>query len=130
VRARTGANGWAYFPPLSFAAATVLVQAPGYARQRIAWRNGQPELKVEMAPEAVIAGEIRDQAGRPVKVGMVTLASGGDRLWTTVVDGKGCFRVAELPAGTWTVQAAGSTQAEQVFVTAGQTKEVRFRVRE
>jgi protocatechuate 3,4-dioxygenase beta subunit len=130
VRARTGADGWADFPSLSFTGATVLVQAPGSARQRIAWRNGQQELKVEMAPEAVIAGEVRDLTGRPVRVGLVTLLSGGDQISTTILDGKGCFRVAELPAGIWTVQADGAAEAVQVFVTAGQTKEVRFRVRE
>src|SRR5207253_11244403 len=67
VRGRAGPDGWADFPALTFGEATVLVQAPGFARQYRGWRNGAKELTIKLAREAVLVGEVRDAAGAPVK---------------------------------------------------------------
>src|SRR5438105_13116561 len=40
-RGRTSADGWADFPTLGFGEATVLMQAPGFARQCVGWRSRQ-----------------------------------------------------------------------------------------
>lgn len=128
VRARTGVDGWAHFSALTFGGATVLVQAPGYARQRSGWRNGQSDLKFELVPEAVVIGEVRDGAGRPMKAFHVTLASGGDQISTTVgPDDKGWFDVGELRAGKWTVivrdaDGRSTLHQQQLSLSAGETK--------
>jgi beta-lactamase regulating signal transducer with metallopeptidase domain len=132
ARGRTAADGWVAFPALSFGGATVLVEAPGYGRQRVGWRNGEKELRVELAPEAVVVGEVRDAAGRPVKEFYVSLMSGGDQISTSVgSDDKGRFRIAELPAGAWTVTVRGADglstlHQEQVTLEAGETKELKI----
>ncbi len=64
TRGRTDEQGWADFPGLACGEATVLVQAPGFGRQRLGWRDGRSELVVALQPEAVLAAEVRDAAGR------------------------------------------------------------------
>jgi hypothetical protein len=136
VRGRTGADGWADFPALSFASATVLVQAPGRARYRVGWRDGAKELTCELAPEAVLAGEVRDAAGKPVPAFYVNLSSGGDQVAAAAgPDDKGRFRIPELPAGTWQVLVRdidGRTTLHQAEVTlrAGETKELKVEVKQ
>jgi hypothetical protein len=136
ARRRTAADGWVDFPALSFGGATVLVQAPGYARQRRPWRNGEKELTVDLAVEAVLTGEVHDAAGRPVKAFYVSLASGGDQVSTSAgADDKGRFRVGELPAGEWavTVRGADGTSTlheERVSLKAGATKELTIQVKQ
>ncbi len=134
VRGRAGADGWADFPALSFASATVLVQAPGRARYRVGWRDGAKELNCELAPEAVLAGEVRDGAGKPVAAFYVNLSSNdGDQVAAAVgPDEKGRFRLAELPAGTWQLHVRdsdGRTTLHQgeVKLRAGETKELKIK---
>jgi hypothetical protein len=128
ARTRTGADGWAEFRGLSFGEATVLVQAAGHARQRLGWRNDQKELSVELLPEAVLSGEVRDAAGQPARGFYWNLTSaGGDQLGGAPdPDAQGRFRVTELPAGQWTLMiraADGFRQLHQETVTlkAGET---------
>jgi hypothetical protein len=133
VRGRTGADGWADFPALSFGAATVLVQAPGHARYRVGWRDGAKELTCELAPEAVLTGEVRDTAGKPVAAFYVNLSGGGDQISATVEpDDKGRFRIAGLSAGTWQVlvraiDGRSTLHQEEVKLQAGQTKELKVK---
>jgi hypothetical protein len=132
VRGRTGSDGWANFPALGFGGATVLVRAPGYARNRAPWRNIEKELTIELASEAVLAGEARDAAGRPLQDFYVSLMSGEDQISTSAgPDDKGHFRIDELPARTWTltVRAADGRQTlheDQITLKAGETKEVKI----
>lgn len=137
VRTRTGADGWAKFPPLSFGAATVLVQAPGYGRHRFGWREGQKELTAELAPEAVIAGEVCNPGGQLLKEYYVSLSSGsGDQISASVgPSDKGRFRVTELPAGTWTLSIRGADgiatlHNEQIVLKAGETKNLKIEAKE
>ncbi len=132
VRGRTAADGWANFPALSFGEGTVLVQAPGYGRHRLGWRNGQKELTVELAPEAVLTGEVCDTAGKPVKTFYVGLQADGDRITTHVgPEDKGRFRLAELTARTWKItvyDADGSSTLHegQVLLKTGEVKELKI----
>src|SRR5262249_25584633 len=125
VRTRTRADGWAKFPPLSFGAATVLVRAPGYGRHRFGWREGQKELTAELAPEAVITGEVRDSKGLPLKEYYVSLSGNGDQISASVgSDEKGRFRVTELLAGSWSLSIRGpdgiaTLHTEQIVLKAG-----------
>lgn len=128
VRGRTAADGWADFPALGFGEATVVVRAPGYARHRRGWRTGQKELVIEMAPEAVLAGDVHDMAGKPVGECYLSLNSGGDQVSLSVgPDDGGRFRIPELPAGNWSVTVRGSNgrtelYAGQVTLKAGETR--------
>jgi uncharacterized GH25 family protein len=132
VRGRTNADGVADFPALSFAGATLLVQAPGYARYRVGWRNGRNELTCKLEPEAVIDGEVRDATGKPMKEFYVSVTSRGDQISASVgPDDKGRFRVAELPEGTWTVmvrdtEAHSILYQAQIALKAGETKELKI----
>jgi hypothetical protein len=102
VRRRTGDDGWADFRGLPFAGATVLVQAPGFARQHVGWRKNEAELTVELAPEAVLTVTVGDAAGRPPREFHVNLTSGGDQITGRGgPDDQGQVRLAELPAGDW-----------------------------
>jgi len=137
VRTRTGADGWARFPPLSFGAATVLVQAPGYGRHRFGWRDGQKELTAELAPEAVIAGEVRTSAGQPLKEYYVSLTGGaGDQISASVGSSdKSRFRITELPAGSWSLSIRGADgiatlHTEQIVLKAGETKNLKIEAKE
>jgi hypothetical protein len=137
VRGRTGADGAADFPALSFGSATVLVRAPGHARYRVGWRDGAGELTCELGKEAVLAGEVLDTAGKPVPAFYVNLSSsgGGDQVSATVEpDAKGRFRIAELPAGTWQVlirgiDGASTLHQAEVKLRAGETKDLKIQVR-
>lgn len=135
VRGRTNADGLANFPSLSFSGATVLVQAPGYARVRGGWRNAEKDLTVELVPEAVIAGEVRNAAGEPLKSFRVSLTADGDQIAASVhADDKGRFRISELPAGAWSLvlrSSDGRTEIhqDQATLKAGETKELRIEVK-
>ena len=130
VRDRTSAEGWAEFPALNFGSATLLVQAPGYARHRTGWRDGQKELRVKLAPESVLVGEVRDSAGKPVKEFYVNLMSGGDQVSAHASrDNKGRFRITELPAGEWTISVRDADGRSTLFqgkveLKAGDSKEL------
>ena len=137
VRGRTAAEGWADFPALMFSGATVLVQAPGFARHRSGWRDGQKELTIQLTPEAVLTGEVHDSEGKPLKEFYVNLSSsGGDQISAKVgSDDKGRFRVAELPAGEWMVVVrsdSGRTMLYQdkVVLKAGASKELQIVAKE
>jgi hypothetical protein len=126
-RARTAADGWAEFPALAYGEATVLVQAPGHARQRFGWRTGAPELMAVLAPEAALALDARDAAGQPLRQFYVNLEGGGDQFSAAAgPDDNGRVRLAELPAGAFTLMVrdgTGRTTIHQgpVTLTAGET---------
>jgi protocatechuate 3,4-dioxygenase beta subunit len=116
-RGRTNGDGWADFPALSFGGATVVVRAPGYARQHVGWRRNEKEITLKLAAEAVVIGVVRDAAGEPMKAGYVVLTGGnGDRVVARFrADDKGRFRAAELPAGKWKVQVYGENGQTVVY---------------
>jgi beta-lactamase regulating signal transducer with metallopeptidase domain/uncharacterized GH25 family protein len=132
-RGRTGDDGWLDFPSLSFSSSAVAVQAPGFGRRHLHWKDGQKELTIELTPAAILAGEIRDAKGQLLRQGYVRLESdAGDHISTKVSpDDKGRFRTGELCAGDWTVQVVGEggpnvLHQERVSLKAGETKELRI----
>jgi beta-lactamase regulating signal transducer with metallopeptidase domain/protocatechuate 3,4-dioxygenase beta subunit len=145
VRRRTGTDGWADFPALSFAEGTVLVQAPGYARHRVGWRDRKVDLRVAMSPEAVLTGEVYRAAGEPVRAFYVNLMStpdplfplqsGGDQVSASRgPDDEGRFRITELPWGNWSLTirdpAGGSTLCqERLELGPGETKHLKIEVK-
>ena len=116
TRSRSAADGWADFPGLSFAEGTVVVQVPGYARQRLERRDHQKELKIELAPEAVLAGDVRDAGGQPLRGFSIRLKSQDDNVTALFgPDAKGQFRIGELPAGTWTLTVSNADGNATLF---------------
>jgi protocatechuate 3,4-dioxygenase beta subunit len=121
TRGRTDKQGWADFPGLACGQATVLVQAPGFGRRRLGWRDGRTELIVPLQPEAGLAGEVRDAAGAPLKDAYISLVgSSGDSMMALVDGGQqGRFRLAELPEGeyTFTIQRSSGSELHQERLT-------------
>jgi hypothetical protein len=99
TRGRTDAWGWVDFPELACGEATVLVQAVGFGRKRLSWRDGRDKLIFPLEREAALGGQVRDASGVPLKDAYITLAGlSGDRFITTIAaDGQGTFRLDELP---------------------------------
>jgi hypothetical protein len=135
VAGRTGADGWADFPKLTFAAATVLVRAPGHARHRVGWRKKEKELTCEMPKEAVLTGEVTGPDGKPVRGCYVVVNGDGHRVVATVgPEDKGRFRLPELPAARWLVEVYGAdgqevVHREQLTLKAGETKELAIKTK-
>jgi hypothetical protein len=115
-------------------AGVVLVVAKGHApllQKDVAWTKAQPTLKVELEPEATVAGIVRDPAsGRPVAGAVVSAVMAGnpdfqpdpvavaaEDLVRTAADGS--FRLGELGEGDWLlhVRADGRPEGEPMPVT-------------
>ncbi len=105
TRGRTDGQGWADFPGLACGEATVLVQAPGFGRRRLSWRDGRGEIVVPLQPEAVLAGVVLDADGTPLKDADVGLVSASGESLSASIDGgrQGRFRLAELHEGEYTL---------------------------
>jgi hypothetical protein len=135
LRGRTGNDGWANFRGVTFGGATVLVQAPGYARYRVGWRDGKSELMAALAREAVVTGEVRDAAAKAVPAFYVGVRSEGDQISERVdADAMGRFRIAELPAGTWTLvitSADGNStlHEERITLKPGERRALKIEVK-
>jgi 5-hydroxyisourate hydrolase-like protein (transthyretin family) len=129
VHARTDAAGVAAFSPLSFGEATVLVQAAGYARQHVGWRNGASSLSVKLPRAAVVSGELLDRTtGKPLEGLVVRLISqtAGQFSTSTEQGGSGRFRLDELPAGDYVLvvskgSGASLLHSEQLKLEPGST---------
>ena len=131
TRGRTDDQGWADFPNLACGEATVLVQAPGFGRRRLGWRDGRGEIVVPIQPEAVLTGEVLDAAGAPLKDADVVLVSASGESMNAPIDvGRhGRFRLAELHEGeyTFTVRRFGSPlHEERITLRSGQVLDRRI----
>ena len=127
AHARTDAQGVADFSPLSFGEGTILVQAPGYARRHLGWRDAAGEVTVSLKPEAVVSGELIDATtGRPLEAANISLSSPkGDHIGASVHPGDaGRFRIGEVPEGTYgfSIRTNSGTDlhSEQLTLQPGQ----------
>ena len=86
---------------------------------------------LELAPEAIIAGEVTTATGVPLKTFYVGVNSGGERISTSVgPPQQGRFRIAGLPAGEWTLTIRGTDglsvlHEERVTLRAGETRQLK-----
>ena len=105
LRGWTDKEGLAAFLALAFAEATVAVECPGYARQRFGWRKGEKELRVTLAPEAVITGLVRKDS-RPLEDYQVRLTAASGDFYHASVEPKdrGEFTIGQLPAGDYKLE--------------------------
>ncbi|MEZ5966105.1 MAG: carboxypeptidase-like regulatory domain-containing protein [Planctomycetota bacterium] len=118
----------------------VVVTAPGFARctmKRVAWNPERPELRVELEPEATVAGVVRGADGEPLAGACVRLSlqrpqpdgvvfAGASLLAavTAVTDAAGTFAVGGLAAGTYELVALvpdrPATPRREVRLVVGQ----------
>jgi thiol-disulfide isomerase/thioredoxin len=128
VRTRTESAGRAEFPALAFNEGTLLVQAPGYVRRHLGWRDGAAEVTVTLKPEAIVTGEVVDKfTGKPLDGIHVSLVSRSGEQISTEIDRRdeGRFRLTALPEGDYTLSVSinfgGQLHDEQLTLEAGQT---------
>jgi hypothetical protein len=130
---RVNAEGWAEFPSLPFGHAKVLVQARGFGRRYVPWRDDEPERLVDLEPEAVISGAIRDERGEvPDSAYVVILSSSGDQIVTGLDAKDGHFVLSELPPDRYQLivyDPAGELHQEQVTLSSGQKLVLEIRTR-
>lgn len=108
-RTRADSAGSAHFARPACEDGTVIVRAPGFARQRLDWTGENHELAVTLNPGAAISGEVR--------VGDSLLSEGYVRLQTHQQDfiavdlseTDGTFAFAELPLGECTLTVSTDT---------------------
>lgn len=127
VHARADEQGVATFSPLSFEGGTLLIRLPGYGRAHLGWRDRSPELTVKLKPEAVVAGELTDPAtDKPLESAYIQLMSSTGGLINGSVEpgSAGCFRLGELPEGTYqfsiSTNSGTNLHHEQLTLKAGQ----------
>ncbi len=114
VRGRTGEKGKFILPAVSFNEGVVLVEAPGYARQRLSWRNREQNLNVTLANESILAGQFPLPAGsEQIPVHVRLDREEGDHI-SMLLPGRnlGRFEIRELPAGKWSLQVYQSSTAK------------------
>jgi hypothetical protein len=102
-RTRTDDKGEKELSSLAFEGATILVRAEGYARRRIAWRDGNESIEVKMEREAFLSGEVRDRDGKLVDEIRVGLTNDHGDSMNAMIDPlrPGRFKIGELPAGNY-----------------------------
>lgn len=118
----TDENGIADCNALSFGAATVVVQAEGYAYERFGWRQSETDLTARLAPEAVITGTVRTDSGAPLN-GLSVSLQGDDETshWRPLEDdAKGQFRIGGLGNQRYTLDVY--EQRETIYHSIIQTK--------
>ncbi len=135
VHTRTDRAGWAEFPTLAYSQATLLVQAPGYGRRHLGWRDRAPEVTVALKPEAVVTGELVDKtSGKPLAGINLGLTSTAAEEFATAIKlpDLGRFRLAELPEGDYTLTVStgsgGTLHEERLVLEAGQTRTLSLRL--
>jgi peroxiredoxin len=135
VRTRTDSAGRAEFPALAFSEATLLVQAPGFVRRHLGWRDGAAEVTVALEPEAIVTGEVVDTiTGKPLDgINVSLVARSGEQISAGIDRGdEGRFRLDGLSEGDYTLTVAinfgGRLHEEQLTLGAGQTLTRSLRV--
>lgn len=131
VRTRTDSAGNAHFARPACKDGTLIVRAPGFARQRLSWTGENHELAVKLAPQAAINGEVR--------VGDALLSEGLVRLQTQLQDyltvdleeTGGKFEFAELAPGDCTLTVtAGNKQVhtQKLNLAAGENPRLEINI--
>ncbi|HEY1603837.1 MAG TPA: hypothetical protein VGG64_29820 [Pirellulales bacterium] len=101
----------------------ILVTAEGFTRRRMPWTKDTAELKVSLAPAAMLIGEVRID-GKPLTDGWVQLSSNDkDNLNSTLDEAKGHFLFEMLPAGEYSLEVRSRNSkrlfAQQLILATG-----------
>ena len=94
-----------------------------------AFAIGSPLLPVEKQEPGKVVGVLKDANGKPIPNATVNIMKGTELVGTAVTDANGLFSIANLPAGSYTIQASSAgmaltTASTAVTVTAGATTTV------
>jgi hypothetical protein len=104
------------------------VQAPGYGRRHLGWRDGAAEVTVALKPAAIVTGEIVDKhTGQPldgIHLGLLSTAGAGYTASIRRGD-ESRFLLEELPEGDYTLTVSidfgGQFHEERITLEPGQT---------
>ena len=99
----TDKNGQAEFDQIPDTEGTIVVQAPGYARQRFGWREGESQFKIELAPESRIIGNFINSSSIPTdELGLSLLnLDNGSGYWFSEGTEIGTIQIDQLTAGKY-----------------------------
>jgi RNA polymerase sigma factor (sigma-70 family) len=128
VRHRTDARGDLALTNLTFPEATVIVEAPGYGRRYLIWREGERELAITLEPEAQLSGVVQRE-NRPLSEYNLSLQSNQHGQFTVDVNAanRGRFMLNGLPGGEYTLQVREGDafiRTQTVRLAAGEKKEL------
>ncbi len=129
LRTYTQADGWATLADLPYDESLVTIEHPRFARQRLLWRQRRQEVKVQLEPEAVVAGTVALKPGQPLAHCWVSLrCSEGDQYGLDIQPAdKGRFRFDQLPAGEYTLTVRDERKElyqQTLKLGKGETKEL------
>jgi hypothetical protein len=123
TRTWTDAEGRAVFAEPEAVDGTLIVTAPGYARQRVSWPGGSQGIEVRLAPECELSGTVVAE-GKPLAEGYLLLQTAeNDSFSVSLYDTRGRFHFDGLSAGEYELSlfdANGQTVYERkVSLTPG-----------
>ena len=129
-RTRSDASGIARFAEPNCQDGAVMVVAPGYAREHVAWIDNTDELVVRMRRGAAVRGEVRLD-GKLLAGGYMRLTTAGNESMTADLEaGAGRFDFDRLSEGEATLVVTPGTGAAPVTckikLTAGETLNERI----
>jgi hypothetical protein len=111
----------------------VVARARGFARKSVVWDHQAPELTINLAPESIVQGDIRDERENISDAASVELWSNRDSI-TVMVDptSGGKFRVTELPAGDYHITVFDARRRmlfhQRIALARAQVVELKIRV--
>jgi hypothetical protein len=134
VRRESDASGVVQWNELSYDEGTLLVRAPGYAREHVAWNDQRESIAIALEKESVVYGTI--------SVNGVPLADVDDFMFLTARNGDsfmieepgptiGRFRFSELPPGEYTLEVMQDRKSKfrEVFVvSAGESRYLEINI--
>jgi len=99
TRTWTDADGRSVFAEPEAKDGTLIVTAPGYARQRVSWPGDAREIEVKLAPGCELSGTVVAE-GKPLAEGYVSLRTAqNDGFSLSLFETRGTFQFDGLPAG-------------------------------
>jgi hypothetical protein len=130
VRRKSDAEGIARFESPNCVDGTLIVRAPGLARQRVAWTDGAAEIRAALDPGAMLQGEVHS-GGRRLADGWARLATAkGESISANLAEGDGRFEFDQLPAGDYTLSITGDggqpLESREITLEAGKARAEKF----
>jgi hypothetical protein len=115
VTGRVNERGWAEFPSLAFGKGTVVVRAKGFSRTKLEWVNHEEELDVFVEPEAILAGKVLDESGKPVAGARVVISWGQGEMMNAQIDERdGAYKADALGSGKYRLSVIPSVGPARV----------------